>query len=58
MEAARANGKSLRYIASLADSGHLHPLLDDEQFTLETAADAHWRLQSGQAPGQVVVDLV
>jgi NADPH2:quinone reductase len=46
------HGKSLRYIASLADSGRLHPLLDDEQFTLETAADAHRRLQSGHARGQ------
>jgi NADPH:quinone reductase len=52
------HGKSLRYIASLADSGHLHPLLDDERFTLETAADAHRRLQSGLAGGKVVVDLV
>jgi NADPH:quinone reductase len=52
------HGKRLRYIASLADSGHLHPLLDDEHFTLETAADAHRRLQSGQARGKVVVNLV
>jgi hypothetical protein len=36
----------------------LHPLLYDEHFTLETAADAHRRLQSGQAWGKVVVDLV
>jgi NADPH2:quinone reductase len=52
------HGKSLRYIASLADSGHLHSLLDDEQFARETAADAHRRLQSGQTRGKVVVDLV
>ena len=43
------HGKRLRYIASLADSGHLHPLLDGERFTLETAADAHRSLHSGRA---------
>jgi NADPH:quinone reductase len=52
------HGKRLRYIASLADSGHLHPLLDGERFTLETAADAHRRLHSGRARGKVVIDIV
>jgi len=52
------HGKRLRYIASLVDSGHLRPLLDDEQFTLETAADAHRRLESGHARGKVVIDIV
>jgi NADPH:quinone reductase len=52
------HGKILRYVAGLVDSGHLHPLLDDEDFSLETAADAHRRLQSGSAHGKVVIDLV
>jgi NADPH:quinone reductase len=53
-----AHGKRLRNIASLTDSGHLHPLLDDERFTLDTAADGHRRLESGQARGKVVIDIV
>jgi NADPH:quinone reductase len=38
------HGKILRYVAGLVDSGHLYPLLDDEEFTLETAAQALRRL--------------
>jgi NADPH:quinone reductase len=52
------HGKILRYVAGLVDSGHLHPLIDDRKFTLDTAADAHRRLQSGSGYGKVVIDLV
>ena len=37
---------------------HLRPLIDDEGFTLETAANTHCPLQSGGARGKVVIDLV
>jgi NADPH2:quinone reductase len=34
----------LSYVEGPVDSGHLHPLLDDEEFTLETATQAVRRL--------------
>jgi NADPH:quinone reductase len=51
------HGKILRDVARLVDGGKLRPLLDAEQFTLRTAADAHRRLQSGKATGKIVIDL-
>lgn len=42
----------------LADlSGKLRPLVDPARFTLETVADAHRRLESGQAVGKLVIDV-
>ena len=52
------HGKILRDIARLVDDGKLRPLLDKGQFTLDTAPDAHRRLQSGKARGKVVIDLL
>jgi NADPH:quinone reductase len=51
------HGKILRDVARLVDDGKLRPLLDEEQFTLDTAPDAHRRLQSGKARGKIVIDL-
>jgi NADPH2:quinone reductase len=52
------HGRILRDIATLVDGGKLRPLLDAGQFALETAPDAHRRLQSGKAKGKVVIDLL
>jgi NADPH:quinone reductase len=51
------HGRILRSLARLADAGRLRPLLDNSHFTLQTAADAHRRLESGKARGKVVIDI-
>jgi NADPH2:quinone reductase len=51
------HGRILRSLARMADSGKLRPLIDDSRFTLETAPDAHRRLESGKAQGKVVIDI-
>jgi NADPH2:quinone reductase len=51
------HGRILRDVARLVDEGKLRPLLDQEQFTLNTAPDAQRRLQSGRARGKVVISL-
>lgn len=51
------HGRILRSLAEMADAGKLHPLIDDSHFTLETAPDAHRRLESGKARGKVVIDI-
>jgi NADPH2:quinone reductase len=51
------HGRILRAVAMLADAGKLRPLIDDSRFTLETAPDAHRRLESGKARGKVVIDI-
>ena len=44
--------------AALADAGKLRPHLDPERFDLASVADAHRHLESGNAIGKVVVDVV
>jgi NADPH:quinone reductase len=51
------HGRILRSLAGMVDAGKLRPLLDDRHFTLETAPDAHRRLESGKARGKVVIDI-
>jgi NADPH2:quinone reductase len=51
------HGRILRSVAKLAEAGTLRPLLDNSHFTLETAPDAHRRLESGKAQGKVVIDI-
>jgi len=51
------HGRILRSVAQMADAGKLRPLIDDSHFTLETAPDAHRRLESGKAQGKVVIDI-
>lgn len=52
------HGAILREAAALVAAGALRPLLDAPRFTLEQAAEAHRRLESGAAIGKVVVELV
>lgn len=49
------HGEILRKIAEIAESGKLKPVLDDQQFSLQQASNAHARLESGQAIGKVVI---
>ena len=52
-----AHKKILTDIARIVDAGALKPLLDDTEFTLEEAGQAHERLTSGQATGKVVINV-
>ena len=45
----------LRDLARIVEEGGLKPVLDETEFSLEQAGDAHARLQSGKAMGKVVV---
>jgi NADPH:quinone reductase-like Zn-dependent oxidoreductase len=49
------HGEILREAAELATAGLLRPRLHDQEFTLETVADAHALVASGSADGKVVV---
>jgi NADPH:quinone reductase len=51
------HGRILRSLAEMVDAGKLKPLLDDSHYTLETAPEAHRRLESGKAHGKVVIDI-
>ena len=50
------HAKILRELATIAESGSLKPVLDEQQFSLDQASAAHARLESGQAMGKVVID--
>ena len=41
----------------MVEAGKLRSLIDDRRFTLDTAPDAHRRLESGKAVGKVVIDI-
>lgn len=45
----------LNKITKIVESGHLKPVLDELQFSLEEVGAAHAHLESGQAIGKVVV---
>jgi NADPH2:quinone reductase len=49
------HGAILREVARLADEGKLRPLLDAEAYPFARVADAHRRLESGQAIGKVTL---
>ena len=51
------HAKILRKLADIVDAGGLHPVLDEQKFSLEEAGKAHDRLSSGQAIGKVVVEI-
>jgi NADPH:quinone reductase len=51
------HGCILRDVAKLVDAKKLRPLIDDSYFTLETAPDAHRRIESGNAKGKVVIEV-
>lgn len=50
------HGEILRDLASIIESGAVKPILDETNFSLEQAGEAHARLESGQAMGKVVID--
>lgn len=51
------HAKILSKLAEIVDAGGLHPVLDEQHFSLEEAGKAHDRLSSGQAMGKVVVEV-
>ncbi len=53
----RHHGDILRQAAALAQAGKLKPLLSAERFRLETALEAHHAVESGKAPGKIVVEI-
>ena len=46
----------LRSLAQIIESGGLRPVLDEQQYSLEQAGQAHARLESRQAMGKVVIE--
>jgi len=52
------HGEILTKIATIVDEGKLKPQLDAHQFNLETVAEAHELLESGQAQGKVVLSII
>ena len=50
------HGSILRSLTQIVESGGLRPVLDEKQYSLEQAAQAHARLESRQAIGKVVVE--
>ncbi|MGD1863811.1 MAG: zinc-dependent alcohol dehydrogenase family protein [Phormidesmis sp.] len=46
----------LRSVAQIVESGGLKPVLDEKQYSLEQAGQAHARLESRQAMGKVVIE--
>ncbi|NKB64584.1 MAG: zinc-binding dehydrogenase [Gammaproteobacteria bacterium] len=53
----QAHGDILRKLARIAEAGELKPVLDENQYSLEEAGEAHARLESGQAVGKVVIEI-
>src|SRR5580692_7894983 len=49
------HGEILAQAAALADAGRLTPMVDPAPYYLETVADAHRAVESGQSSGKVVV---
>lgn len=45
----------LKDLTKIVEAGHLKPILDEQQFSLEDVGKAHARLESGQGMGKVVV---
>jgi len=53
----RHHGDILRQATALAEAGKLKPLLSAERFRLDTALEAHRAVESGKAPGKIVVEI-
>ncbi len=51
------HGAILHEATRLAEAGQLMPRLDPQRFNLETALQAHERLQQGVAAGKLVIDV-
>jgi NADPH2:quinone reductase len=39
------------------DDGQIKPLLDPQRFSLAQVADAHRKLEAGQAAGKLIIDV-
>lgn len=52
----KQHAEILQSIAQIVEAGELKPVLDEEQYSLEQAGQAHARLESGQAMGKVVIE--
>ncbi|MBP1852882.1 zinc-dependent alcohol dehydrogenase family protein [Rhizobium halophytocola] len=50
-------GQILERIAQLVDAGKLTPRLDPQRFGLDQTADAHRKLEAGEARGKLIIDL-
>jgi NADPH2:quinone reductase len=50
-------GQMLEQIARLVEDGKLTPRLDPQRFGLEETADAHRKLEAGEAKGKLIIDL-
>lgn len=50
------HGNILEKLAEISNEGHLTPILDENQFSLEQVGDAYAHLASGKAIGKVVVE--
>ena len=51
-----SHAQILKELAQIVDAGGLRPVLDESNFPLAEATQAHARLESGQAMGKVVID--
>jgi len=51
------HGKILTKIATLVDTGVIKPLIDESNFSIWQVAQAHDRLESGQAIGKIVLEI-
>ncbi len=50
------HGEILSNITKIVEAGHLKPLLDEQQFSIENVGEAYARLESKKAIGKVVVE--
>lgn len=51
------HGQILKHMAEIVDAGHLKPVVDKTEFSLEDVGQAHDHLTSGKAMGKVVVSI-
>jgi NADPH2:quinone reductase len=47
----------LKALKEITESGHLKPVVDPSEFTLEQVGAAHAKLESGKAMGKVVITI-
>jgi NADPH2:quinone reductase len=52
------HGEILQNVARLVDNHRLRPFLDPERFPFRSVAEAHRKLQSGQAVGKIALEAV
>lgn len=52
----KKHGEILEKLTKISNEGHLTPIVDENQFSLEQVGDAYAHLQSGKAIGKIVVE--